>query len=102
MKVHLPQVITILDREATFRICGKWVSFPPEGIGAPSFPLTRLLCRRRYTYGKPVVGAVKADFCRKAFAFYWHSREEPKDICRTYQLTVRSPGPGARASAAVR
>lgn len=36
VKVHLPQVITILDREATFRICGKWVSFPPEGIGASS------------------------------------------------------------------
>ncbi|XP_029699093.1 alpha-2-macroglobulin-like protein 1 [Takifugu rubripes] len=68
VKVHLPQVITILDREATFRICGK------------------------YTYGKPVIGSVKADFCRSAFAFYWYSGEQPKDICKTYQLTTDKSG----------
>lgn len=66
--------------------------FPPEDTGPlPSFdPLLRSC---RYTYGKPVIGSVKADFCRNAVSYYWYSGEQPKDICRIYQLTVRSPDP---------
>uniref|UniRef100_A0A3Q2YZB5 NTR domain-containing protein n=1 Tax=Hippocampus comes TaxID=109280 RepID=A0A3Q2YZB5_HIPCM len=45
--VDLPSVISILDREVTFKICGK------------------------YTYGKPVVGSVKAEFCRNAVRYSW-------------------------------
>lgn len=68
------------------------MSFPPEGVG-PLPSSHPLLCSCRYTYGKPVIGSVKADFCRNAFSFYWYSGEQPKDICRTFQLMVRSPGP---------
>lgn len=34
------------------------------------------------------MGSVKAVFCRNAVSFYWYSREQPRDICQTYQLTV--------------
>uniref|UniRef100_A0A8D3DEY3 Alpha-2-macroglobulin-like protein 1 n=1 Tax=Scophthalmus maximus TaxID=52904 RepID=A0A8D3DEY3_SCOMX len=67
VKVHLPSVISILDREAALTICGK------------------------YTYGKPVVGAVKAEFCRYALRYYWRSGTQNKDICKTYELTVSIP-----------
>lgn len=46
----------------------------------------------RYTYGKPVIGSVKADFCRDAFSFDWLSRKKSSNICRTYRLTVCGPG----------
>ncbi|XP_077396695.1 alpha-2-macroglobulin-like protein 1 isoform X2 [Festucalex cinctus] len=65
--VQLPSVISILDEEVTLKICGK------------------------YTYGKPVVGSVKAEFCRNAFHFYWHSAME-SNTCTTYQLTTDASG----------
>ncbi|KAG7222442.1 hypothetical protein INR49_016254, partial [Caranx melampygus] len=66
VKVHLPSVISILDKEATMKICGK------------------------YTYGKPVIGSVKAEFCRNSARFYWYN---PQDmICKTYQLTTDKSG----------
>ncbi|XP_045929763.1 alpha-2-macroglobulin isoform X2 [Micropterus dolomieu] len=68
VKVHLPSVITILDQEATVQICGK------------------------YTYGKPVVGSVKAVFCRKAIRFYWYISIQENDICKTYELTTDKSG----------
>ncbi|XP_035477600.1 alpha-2-macroglobulin isoform X1 [Scophthalmus maximus] len=68
VKVHLPSVISILDREAALTICGK------------------------YTYGKPVVGAVKAEFCRYALRYYWRSGTQNKDICKTYELTTDKTG----------
>ncbi|CAN9510976.1 unnamed protein product [Ophioblennius macclurei] len=69
VKVQLPRVISILDKEATLRICGK------------------------YTYGKPVIGSVKAEFCRPGVRyFYWHSHSRPKDICRTYELQTDKSG----------
>ncbi|XP_039985815.1 alpha-2-macroglobulin-like protein 1 isoform X2 [Xiphias gladius] len=68
VKVHLPSVITILDREATLKICGK------------------------YTYGKPVVGSVKAVFCRNAIRFYWYSGTQERDLCKTYELTTDKSG----------
>lgn len=43
----------------------------------------------RYTYGKPVVGSVKAVMCRRAFQYYWFSHHRDKDICKTYPLMVR-------------
>uniref|UniRef100_A0A3Q1GNN3 Macroglobulin domain-containing protein n=1 Tax=Acanthochromis polyacanthus TaxID=80966 RepID=A0A3Q1GNN3_9TELE len=45
VNVKLPSVITILDEEATLRVCGK------------------------YTYGKPVIGSVKAEFCRRTIRY---------------------------------
>uniref|UniRef100_A0A3Q0RJ06 Alpha-2-macroglobulin domain-containing protein n=1 Tax=Amphilophus citrinellus TaxID=61819 RepID=A0A3Q0RJ06_AMPCI len=67
VKVHLPSVITILDQEATLKICGK------------------------YTYGKPVIGSVKAEFCRIAVRFFWYSLSHEKDLCKTYEMTVSIP-----------
>ncbi|XP_031139391.1 alpha-2-macroglobulin isoform X4 [Sander lucioperca] len=72
VKVHLPSVITILDQEATIRICGK------------------------YTYGKPVVGSVKAVFCRKPIWFYWYSSSRESDLCKTYELTTDKGGCAAQ------
>ncbi|XP_023284214.1 alpha-2-macroglobulin-like isoform X1 [Seriola lalandi dorsalis] len=68
VKVHLPSVITILDQEATLKICGK------------------------YTYGKPVIGSVKAVFCRNAIRFYWYSLTQENDLCKTYLLTTDKTG----------
>ncbi|XP_029965228.1 alpha-2-macroglobulin isoform X1 [Salarias fasciatus] len=67
VKVQLPNVISILDEEATLRICGK------------------------YTYGKPVIGSVKAELCRAGMPFYWY-RHSPRDICRTYELQTDKSG----------
>ncbi|XP_008278792.1 alpha-2-macroglobulin-like protein 1 isoform X2 [Stegastes partitus] len=67
VKVQLPSVITILDQDAPLRICGK------------------------YTYGKPVIGSVKAEFCRNAIR-YWYSNLKENDLCETYQLTTDKSG----------
>ncbi|XP_026154585.1 alpha-2-macroglobulin isoform X2 [Mastacembelus armatus] len=67
VKVHLPNVITILDKEATLKICGK------------------------YTYGKPVLGAVKAVFCRNTRS-YWYLSVREADLCKTYQMTTDKSG----------
>ncbi|KAM9318181.1 alpha-2-macroglobulin [Pholidichthys leucotaenia] len=67
VNVHLPSVITILDREATLKICGK------------------------YTYGKPVIGSVKAKVCRSAIRYFWFSQRE-ENICTTYELTTDKSG----------
>uniref|UniRef100_A0A669F4I0 Alpha-2-macroglobulin n=1 Tax=Oreochromis niloticus TaxID=8128 RepID=A0A669F4I0_ORENI len=67
VNVHLPSVITVLDQEAALKICGK------------------------YTYGKPVIGSVKAQFCRNAIRFFWFSSPQNKDLCKTYELTVSVP-----------
>ncbi|KAL7824774.1 hypothetical protein SRHO_G00344360 [Serrasalmus rhombeus] len=45
--VNLPPVVTVLDKQATLKICAN------------------------YTYGKPVSGSVKAEVCRKHFIFWW-------------------------------
>ncbi|KAM4590158.1 alpha-2-macroglobulin-like protein 1 [Fundulus diaphanus] len=68
VKVDLPSVITILDTSTTFKICGK------------------------YTYGKPVIGTVKAEFCRKSFLFFWSTEEPNNDICKSYDLTLDKTG----------
>uniref|UniRef100_A0AAQ6A9J0 NTR domain-containing protein n=1 Tax=Amphiprion ocellaris TaxID=80972 RepID=A0AAQ6A9J0_AMPOC len=68
VNVKLPSVITILDEEATLRICGK------------------------YTYGKPVIGSVKAEFCRRAVRYWYVVRSTDNDICKTYHLTTDKSG----------
>nr|XP_040025850.1 alpha-2-macroglobulin [Gasterosteus aculeatus aculeatus] len=68
VKVHLPRVISILDQEVTLRICGK------------------------YTYGKPVVGSVKAVFCKRGHQFRWYSITEEIDICTTYEMPTDKSG----------
>uniref|UniRef100_A0A3B3I4M4 Alpha-2-macroglobulin-like 1 n=1 Tax=Oryzias latipes TaxID=8090 RepID=A0A3B3I4M4_ORYLA len=62
--VNLPSVITILDDEVTLKICGK------------------------YTYGKPVLGSVKAEFCRRANQYSWLPSPKQDDICKTFELSV--------------
>uniref|UniRef100_A0A3B3CGI1 Alpha-2-macroglobulin-like 1 n=1 Tax=Oryzias melastigma TaxID=30732 RepID=A0A3B3CGI1_ORYME len=61
--INLPSVITILDDDVTMKICGK------------------------YTYGKPVLGSVKAEFCRRTSPFFWLSTSKQKDICKTFNLS---------------
>lgn len=39
----------------------------------------------RYTYGKPVLGSVKAVVCRRSY-HYWYRSELVKDICVTTEL----------------
>nr|XP_057936680.1 alpha-2-macroglobulin-like protein 1 isoform X2 [Doryrhamphus excisus] len=68
VKVHLPSVITILDQEATLKICGK------------------------YTYGKAVIGSVKAELCRNAVHFFWHSISQKENLCKTYMLATDASG----------
>ncbi|XP_061073145.1 alpha-2-macroglobulin isoform X2 [Conger conger] len=69
VKVHLPNVMTILDTQATLKVCGK------------------------YTYGKPVLGSVKAEVCRKSFRYYWHSEPDAHtDICHKYLMTTDKTG----------
>ncbi|KAM7413699.1 hypothetical protein PAMA_020876 [Pampus argenteus] len=68
VKVHLPSVIPILDQEATIKICGK------------------------YTYGKPVIGSVKAVCCRHAFRYYWYSTDIHTDLCETYEMQTDRSG----------
>ncbi|MEQ2187511.1 hypothetical protein GOODEAATRI_005428 [Goodea atripinnis] len=63
-EVDLPSVITILDKTTTFKICGK------------------------YTYGKPVLGEVTAEFCRKVYIYFWHTEKPNNDICKSYNLIV--------------
>uniref|UniRef100_A0A3B3DR65 Macroglobulin domain-containing protein n=1 Tax=Oryzias melastigma TaxID=30732 RepID=A0A3B3DR65_ORYME len=66
--INLPSVITILDDDVTMKICGK------------------------YTYGKPVLGSVKAEFCRRTSPFFWLSTSKQKDICKTFNLSVTLAG----------
>ncbi|KAM3875368.1 alpha-2-macroglobulin [Diretmus argenteus] len=66
--VHLPNIITILDQEVTLKICGK------------------------YTYGKPVLGSVKATICRKHYRDFWYFDGLPQDICHYYELLTDRNG----------
>ncbi|MEQ2220467.1 hypothetical protein ILYODFUR_005762, partial [Ilyodon furcidens] len=68
VQVDLPSVITILDKTTTFKICGK------------------------YTYGKPVLGEVKAEFCRKRYIYFWHTEKPSNDICKSYNLILDKSG----------
>ncbi|XP_052378896.1 alpha-2-macroglobulin-like [Oncorhynchus keta] len=66
VKVYLPQTITILDKQATLRVCGK------------------------YTYGKPVVGSVTAKVCRIAVQYYWLF--DSSNICEVYLIKTDKTG----------
>ncbi|XP_035289149.1 alpha-2-macroglobulin-like isoform X1 [Anguilla anguilla] len=64
--VHLPDAIFSQDREVTVKICGK------------------------YTYGKPVLGSVKAEVCRKFPAFY--GAYFGSGVCMTYTMRTDKTG----------
>ncbi|XP_066564885.1 alpha-2-macroglobulin isoform X2 [Amia ocellicauda] len=69
VKVNLPAFITILDTEAPFKVCGK------------------------YTYGKPVLGNVRAEVCRKPYRYYWlPNANEISDLCKKFDLTTDKTG----------
>ncbi|KAL7884006.1 hypothetical protein AOLI_G00067760 [Acnodon oligacanthus] len=72
--VNLPPVVTVLDKQATLKVCAK------------------------YTYGKPVSGSVKAEVCRKHYNFWWirpEINETNLDICKTYSMTTDKTGCGS-------
>uniref|UniRef100_UPI0037E8997E alpha-2-macroglobulin-like n=1 Tax=Semicossyphus pulcher TaxID=241346 RepID=UPI0037E8997E len=74
VKLQVPSVISLLDREITLKICGK------------------------YTYGKPVSGSVKAEFCRRVYPWrrrYSYNRYD--DICQTYNLKTEKDGCATQA-----
>uniref|UniRef100_A0A673Z9L2 Alpha-2-macroglobulin-like n=1 Tax=Salmo trutta TaxID=8032 RepID=A0A673Z9L2_SALTR len=66
VKVYLPQTITILDKRATLRVCGK------------------------YTYGKPVLGSVTAKVCRNVIQYRW--LYESSNICELYLMKTDATG----------
>ncbi|KAJ8280611.1 hypothetical protein GJAV_G00056880 [Gymnothorax javanicus] len=67
--VHLPKILTVLDTQATLKVCGK------------------------YTYGKPVVGSVNAEVCRKSVRYYWYADDGKfADICHKYIMTTDKTG----------
>ncbi|KAL6456291.1 hypothetical protein MHYP_G00348340 [Metynnis hypsauchen] len=72
--VNLPPVVTVLDKQATLKVCAN------------------------YTYGQPVSGSVKADVCRKHFIFWWimpETNQTNLDICKTYSMTTDKTGCGS-------
>ncbi|XP_037391893.1 alpha-2-macroglobulin-like protein 1 [Pygocentrus nattereri] len=72
--VSLPPVVTVLDKQASLKICAN------------------------YTYGKPVSGSVKAEVCRKHFIFWWirpQINQTNLDICKTYSMTTDKTGCGS-------
>ncbi|XP_060736640.1 alpha-2-macroglobulin-like protein 1 [Tachysurus vachellii] len=69
--VELPPVITILDTNATLKVCAK------------------------YTYGKPVSGMVKATVCHNSYRYVWLPQAgTPPDICRNYTMLTDKTGCG--------
>ncbi|XP_055751959.1 alpha-2-macroglobulin-like isoform X2 [Salvelinus fontinalis] len=66
VKVYLPQTITILDKQATLRVCGK------------------------YTYGKPVVGSVTAKVCRNVIQYRWFT--DSSNVCELYLMKTDKTG----------
>ncbi|XP_072538734.1 alpha-2-macroglobulin-like protein 1 [Salminus brasiliensis] len=71
--VQLPPVITILDTQASLKVCGN------------------------YTYGKPVSGSVTAVACRKHYVWWWYGTDSKQvsDICKTYSMTTDKTGCGS-------
>ncbi|XP_053536527.1 alpha-2-macroglobulin-like protein 1 [Ictalurus punctatus] len=70
--VQLPPVITILDTQATLKVCAK------------------------YTYGKPVNGTVKAKVCHNSYRYFWFppGSTMPPDICKDYIFKTDRTGCG--------
>ncbi|XP_053479921.1 alpha-2-macroglobulin-like protein 1 [Ictalurus furcatus] len=70
--VQLPPVITILDTQATLKVCAK------------------------YTYGKPVNGTVKAKVCHNSYSYFWFPLESTTlpDICKDYIFKTDRTGCG--------
>ncbi|XP_058245373.1 alpha-2-macroglobulin-like protein 1 [Hemibagrus wyckioides] len=70
--VALPPVITILDTNATLKVCAK------------------------YTYGKPVSGMVKAKVCHNSYRYGWLQRDTTPDICKNYAMMTDKRGCGLK------
>ncbi|XP_058244688.1 alpha-2-macroglobulin-like protein 1 [Hemibagrus wyckioides] len=68
--VELPPVITILDTNATLKVCAK------------------------YTYGKPVSGMVKAKVCHNSYRYSWLQGDTTPDICKNYTMMTDKTGCG--------
>ncbi|XDV32509.1 hypothetical protein PO909_003304 [Leuciscus waleckii] len=73
VNINFPTVITTLDKEVTLKVCAK------------------------YTYGKPVQGAVNAKVCGNS-GYYYHYRRpyETEDIiCKSYSMMTDKTGCGS-------
>ncbi|KAK2840601.1 hypothetical protein Q7C36_012180 [Tachysurus vachellii] len=70
--VQLPPVITVLDTNATLKVCAK------------------------YTYGKPVSGVVKATVCHNSISYLWSRppRAGAPNICQNYTMQTDRSGCG--------
>ncbi|XP_074535624.1 alpha-2-macroglobulin [Halichoeres trimaculatus] len=69
VQVQVPSVVTVFDKEAKIKICGK------------------------YTYGKPVNGSIQAVFCTKGYRYrYYRYPSNIINICRTYGLSTDGSG----------
>ncbi|XP_060738507.1 alpha-2-macroglobulin-like protein 1 [Tachysurus vachellii] len=70
--VQLPPVITVLDTNATLKVCAK------------------------YTYGKPVSGVVKATVCHNSISYLWSRRPSAgaPNICQNYTMQTDRSGCG--------
>ncbi|KAM4618032.1 alpha-2-macroglobulin-like protein 1 [Discoglossus pictus] len=64
---HLPEVITIWQKDLKFRVCG------------------------RYTYGKPVQGVYNTELCRKSKWYYWWTHKD-NDICVSFSGKLDKSG----------
>ncbi|CAH2323054.1 alpha-2-macroglobulin 1 [Pelobates cultripes] len=58
--VMLPSVVTVLDENVKYKICG------------------------RYSYDKPVSGTITSKLCRKVVPYHWNFSSRPTDICTAH------------------
>uniref|UniRef100_UPI0037E9016A alpha-2-macroglobulin-like protein 1 n=1 Tax=Semicossyphus pulcher TaxID=241346 RepID=UPI0037E9016A len=72
VKVELPSVISLLDREIPLKICGK------------------------YIYGKPVFGLIIAEVCRRVYPWYKRYIIHP-EICKDFNLKTEKDGCATQA-----
>ncbi|TTQ23534.1 Alpha-2-macroglobulin-like protein 1 [Bagarius yarrelli] len=71
VKVEVPEVITILEKNFLLKICAK------------------------YTYGKPVSGEVGAVVCQNGQGWHWFSRHSSSiDLCKNYTMQTDKTGCG--------
>ncbi|XP_051965892.1 alpha-2-macroglobulin-like protein 1 [Xyrauchen texanus] len=69
VNIHLPPIITILDKEVTLKVCAK------------------------YTYGKPVLGSVNAEVCAQTFYRYYFEEPMPEMLVRPRRENLEEPMP---------
>ncbi|XP_073673369.1 alpha-2-macroglobulin-like protein 1 [Garra rufa] len=72
VNIDFPTVITVLDKEATLKVCAK------------------------YTYGKPVLGSVNAEVCGESYGYYWRRPLPNVNVCKKYTMMTDKTGCGSQ------